>query len=84
MMPRSVEELKAEFVDMSYVDKLHLKEYIDRSMGYCHLVTLTPEDLGRDEVELDVNTFFEDKEMEALFNYTWKQALEFAKGGKNV
>ena len=83
-MRRSVEEVKAEFADMSYVDKLHLKEYIDRSMGYCHLVTLTPEDFGRDEVELDVDTFFEDKEMEALLNYTWKQALEFAKGGKNV
>ena len=83
-MRRSVEEVKAEFADMSYVDKLHLKEYIDRSMGYCHLVTLTPEDFGRDEVELDVDTFFEDKEMEALLNYTWKQALEFAKGSKNV
>jgi hypothetical protein len=53
-------------------------------MGYCHLVTLTPEDFGRDEVELDVNTFFEDKGMEALFNFTWKQALEFAKGSKRV
>ena len=31
MMRRSVEEVKAEFADMSYVDKLHLKEYIDRS-----------------------------------------------------
>jgi len=82
-MRRSVEEVKAEFVDMSYMDKLHLKEYIDRSMGYCHLVTLTPEDFGRDEVELDVNTFFEDKGMEALLNYTWKQALEFAKGDKH-
>jgi hypothetical protein len=84
MMRKSVEELKADIAEMSYVDKLHLKEYIDRSMGYCHLVTLTPEDFGRDEVELDVNTFFEDKEMEALFNYTWKQALEFAKGSKRV
>jgi|TARA_B110000240_G_C13350980_1_gene389745 hypothetical protein len=45
-----IEEAKALIDSLDYVDTLHVYDYITKKLGWVHIVTLAPEDVGKDDL----------------------------------
>ena len=55
------EEIKMLVMGLDYVDLLHIYDHITKQLGWLHLVTLTPEDIGKHTLgDLTENDIFSD------------------------
>ena len=55
------EEIKMLVMGLDYVDLLHIYDQIKKQLGWLHLVTLTPEDIGKHTLgDLTENDIFSD------------------------
>ena len=55
------EEIKMLVMGLDYVDLLHIYAYVTKQLGWLHLVTLTPEDIGKHRLHDLVCAFAERK-----------------------
>ena len=55
------EEIKMLVMGLDYVDLLHIYDYVTQQLGWIHLATLTPEDIGKNTLgDLTENDIFSD------------------------
>ena len=55
------EEIKKLVMGLDFVDTLHIYDCVTKKLGWVHLVTLTPEDIGKNTLgDLTENDIFSD------------------------
>jgi len=73
------EEIKMLVMGLDYVDLLHIYDYVTKQLGWLHLVTLTPEDIGKNTLgDLTENDIFSDLILDGEIHRLHDLACAFA------
>jgi hypothetical protein len=74
-----VEEIAAAIDNLDYVDTLHIYFDLTKKLDWINLVTLSPEDVGRDSLAgLAASDFYADLKMEAELEKMHDTVCDFA------
>ena len=74
-----VEVIKAAIDDLDYVDRLHVYFDLTKKLDWINLVTISPEDVGKDSLAgLAASDFYADLKMEAELEKMHNNLCDFA------